>query len=74
MHECPDCGQACDCDGEDTWNDYDSPDAKNCTHDCEEYEEDDLDDLEDCCPICYQTFGHASGCPRGAEIEAEETE
>jgi hypothetical protein len=24
MHECPDCGQACDCDGEDTWwNNYD---------------------------------------------------
>jgi hypothetical protein len=19
MHECPDCGSACDCDGEDTW-------------------------------------------------------
>ena len=19
MHECPDCGQDCDCDGEDTW-------------------------------------------------------
>lgn len=22
MHECPDCGQAGDCDGEDTWFDY----------------------------------------------------
>ena len=19
MHECPECGKACDCDGEDTW-------------------------------------------------------
>ena len=24
------------------------------------------------CPICYQTWGHAPGCPRGAEEEAEE--
>ena len=30
MHECPDCGQACDCDGEDTWFDWDSDEALNC--------------------------------------------
>jgi hypothetical protein len=28
MHECPDCGMACDCDGEDTW--IDAPDE--CEH------------------------------------------
>lgn len=38
MHECPECGQACDCDNEDTW--FDSP--VDCLHDCE-----DLDSLED---------------------------
>lgn len=27
MHECPECGQACDCDGDDTWMDTD-----DCTH------------------------------------------
>lgn len=36
MHECPDCGQACDCDGEDTWLDEDE-----CEHLC------DPNDLED---------------------------
>jgi len=39
VHECPDCGMVCDCDGEDTWNDSDV-----CIgHDCEE-ENDDYDD------------------------------
>jgi hypothetical protein len=44
MHECPECGQACDCDQEDTW--IDDPDF--CTHDCEDFEDDDLmPDFED---------------------------
>ncbi len=31
-HSCPDCGQACYCDGEDTWwDEYDE-----CIHECEE--------------------------------------
>ena len=38
MHDCPDCGQACACDGEDTWNDEASED---CVHDC------DPQDIED---------------------------
>lgn len=37
MHDCPECGQACDCDSEDTW--IDSPDW--CEHDCEPEDEDD---------------------------------
>lgn len=32
MHECWNCGQACDCDGEDTWNSC--PDECEC--ECEE--------------------------------------
>ena len=39
MHECPNCGQACDCIGDDTWDDSE---AIDCEHDCD-YE----DDLED---------------------------
>ena len=43
MHECPDCGQACDCDGEDTWHEWDSEEAENCSCGCEG----ELDDFED---------------------------
>lgn len=46
MHECPECGQACDCDGEDTW--FDWPHNANCRHPFEgECEGDDYDDYED---------------------------
>lgn len=45
MHECPDCGYACDCDGEDTWwNDYDE-----CACSCwrnPDNDDDDFDDLD----------------------------
>lgn len=45
MHECPDCGQACDCDQEDYWNDWDSEEAEMCVHGCtgDEMEEEDDD-------------------------------
>lgn len=39
MHECPECGQVCDCCGDDTWNDLES---RVCTHKCEEREDDGL--------------------------------
>ena len=46
MHECPECGQACDCDGEDLWHDWDSDEVEECICDHEgsgidedEYEE-----------------------------------
>ena len=32
MHECPNCCQACDCTGDDTWSDAES---EICTCDCE---------------------------------------
>lgn len=41
MHECPECGQACDCDGEDTWVGW--PANLDCTHDCEDEWGDDQD-------------------------------
>jgi hypothetical protein len=45
MHECPVCGLACDCDGEDTW--FDSIEC--CEHDCgpDEDEDDWRPDEED---------------------------
>lgn len=33
MHECPNCGQACDCIGDDTWDDNESA---HCRHECED--------------------------------------
>jgi hypothetical protein len=33
MHECPECGQACDCDSDDVWNDEA---AVGCRHQCEQ--------------------------------------
>ncbi len=47
MHECPNCGQACDCDGEDTWYEFDSPEALVCLHECEECDDPDFDEAED---------------------------
>lgn len=38
MHSCPECDQACDCDGEDTWIDSN---AEACTHDCGDYFDED---------------------------------
>lgn len=37
MHECPNCGYACDCDGEDTWWD----DYPSCACDCDAQDDDD---------------------------------
>jgi hypothetical protein len=48
MHSCPDCGQACDCDGEDTWIDENE---ETCSHACDPADIDaddlELDDFED---------------------------
>lgn len=33
MHECPNCGYVCCCDGEDVWNDVA---AKHCKCDCDQ--------------------------------------
>ncbi|MCU0502519.1 MAG: hypothetical protein MUC51_12295 [Anaerolineae bacterium] len=49
MHDCPHCGQACDCDGEDTWNDAAQ---MGCDHRCEE--EDDEDAFDDGIEEGYQ--------------------
>lgn len=48
MHTCPECGMACDCDGEDTWIDSH---AADCTHECEE--EEDLGDWPDDDPFLH---------------------
>jgi hypothetical protein len=38
MHDCPECGEACDCDGEDTWFEN----YPNCAHQCAEEDDDDV--------------------------------
>lgn len=43
MHECPECGQACDCIGDDTWNVLESA---HCTHDCDYDYDDKIDGFE----------------------------
>lgn len=41
MHECPNCGMACDCDVDDLWNgDFEGV----CHCDCED--EDDIEDID----------------------------
>lgn len=47
MHYCPECGEDCDCDGEDIWKYLDSLAASLCTHNCEVYwDNDDWDEEE----------------------------
>ena len=49
MHECPDCALACDCDGDDTWNDAA---AGACIHFCECADpEEDATDLPSGAPV-----------------------
>ena len=45
MHECPECGQACACDQEDTWLDSES---ESCEHQCEPGDADDEDRIAIC--------------------------
>ena len=47
MHECPECGQTCDCDCDDTWCDWDWPEASACIHRCAEPEDADLPDADE---------------------------
>jgi hypothetical protein len=45
MHECPECGQACDCDGEDTW--FENVTDCACTCWIDDMDEDEFwDDVE----------------------------
>lgn len=49
MHSCPECGQACDCDGEDTWLEDAVVDIEGCGHQCEEFD----DEVDDSWPDWY---------------------
>ena len=56
MHECPQCGEVCDCDLEDTWfNGY----YEGCSHDCEDYDDDDPDINQ--CTRCELYFPEYDG-------------
>ena len=59
MHECPFCGQMCDCDGEDLFMNI-IPDDHWCS--CMEEEE---EDEEEKCPKCGSIIGHRINCPNG---------
>jgi hypothetical protein len=43
-HSCPTCGQACYCDGEDTWWD----EEEDCIHDCDPRDLENSVSDEDC--------------------------
>ena len=59
MHECLECGQTCDCDGDDTWMDTD-----DCTHECE-VEDDDYDSLDACCDCGSPNLSSVCECCGG---------
>jgi len=40
MHDCPECGGTCDCDGEDHFQEA----PEDCSHECPEVEDDDFVD------------------------------
>lgn len=42
MHDCPCCGEVCDCDGEDTWVSW--PYNRDCEHQCPEPEDEDYEE------------------------------
>ena len=46
MHDCPQCGQACDCDGDDTYCMSNEWVWENCEHDCGPEDDDDLSESE----------------------------
>ncbi len=48
MHECPSCGQMCDCDGED----HMQPAPPECECEAEDYENEGALEL---CPLCDET-------------------
>lgn len=45
MHECPCCGEACDCDGDDIWNDFLPEECDCCVGDGDDEEDEDDWDL-----------------------------
>lgn len=50
MHTCPDCGQACSCNGDiDDCLDICEEDSDNCEHYLECQNDDDDEDFDECC-------------------------
>lgn len=74
MHDCPDCGQACDCDGDDVWESGSVTDD-GCQHICDPSDfsdgQDDFESigyagLDETEPPCSECGGWhiARRCPR----------
>jgi hypothetical protein len=68
MHECPECGQACDCDLEDVWTDFND----NCVHPECEADDDELEgyDLEACIDCGELSIAGICQCCGGDLCEA----
>lgn len=61
MHDCPECGEECGCDGED--HHQDAPD--DCSHYCNHEDLEDLEDLDDEDDDDYA----AGACPHGVSAQ-----
>jgi hypothetical protein len=79
MHECPECGQACDCDQDDVWMD-DLQTMLHCSHECEQFDDDDdsgyqdfLDDREEVEPSANRDAVELSVEQTGTGLTVTET-
>lgn len=75
MHTCPECGQACTCNGDiDDCLDICEDDADNCIHDCEF--SDNGDGFGCCSPgeCCMPGLHLLSECHTAADMEAQHEE
>ncbi len=77
MHTCPDCGQACTCNGDiDDCLDICENDADICVHDCG-FSDDDEDNGFGCCypgECCMPGLHLLSECHTPADVEMQHEE
>lgn len=76
MHECPRCGQACDCHGDDTW---DETESANCECVCDDAmmsaaDDDEYDDDKVChhCGSRYDGGQRCGVCGHGDPLDTGE--
>ena len=77
MHTCPDCGQACTCNGDiDDLLDCCEDDADNCIHDCDLSDGAEDDGFGCCYPgeCCMPGMHMLSECHTAADVEAQNDE
>lgn len=77
MHSCPECGQACTCNGDvDDCLDICEDDADNCIHDCGFSDEDEDDGFGCCYPgeCCMPGLHMLSECHTAEDIEQQNSD